>query len=207
MIAISSMFAASEPMLLTFDETRSVFVREYLTGTYGVAAWMFIKTMIEIPKELFFQLEVTLITYWIVGFQANFFYLVICLFLIAFCASTTALFFGSLGPDAKSSMELAPMIFVPQILFAGFLIPITQIPEWIRWAEKVCFLKYGIDLIGIFEFRDEYEGLPRKEQTVWLSLDVYENEWWWTGLIMICFILVVRCAATVFVTYRTQVIH
>jgi hypothetical protein len=45
-------------------------------------------------------------------------------------AASTALCAGCFASNAKTAMEAAPAIFVPQILFAGFFIKIDQIPVW-----------------------------------------------------------------------------
>jgi hypothetical protein len=43
----------------------------------------------------------------------------------------------------KDVTELAPLLFVPQILFGGFFIRTSLIPVWLRWAQYVCGMKYG----------------------------------------------------------------
>ena len=50
------------------------------------------------------------------------------------------------------AMQAAPAIFVPQFLFAGFFVKLSQIPVWIRWAQYLCSLKFGINLLMINEF-------------------------------------------------------
>ena len=44
----------------------------------------------------------------------------------------------------KDVTELAPLLFVPQILFGGFFIRTSLIPVWLRWAQYVCGMKYGV---------------------------------------------------------------
>ena len=50
--------------------------------------------------------------------------------------------------DIKTAMETFPILFVPQLLFAGFFIKTEQIPVFLRWAQYLCSLKYSINLIG-----------------------------------------------------------
>ena len=50
------------------------------------------------------------------------------------------------------SIELSPLLFVPQLLFAGFFIKTDQIPVFLRWAQYLCSLKYAINLILCIEF-------------------------------------------------------
>lgn len=69
-------------------------------------------------------------------------------------SSSVAVVLGCSVPDVKAVAELAPAVFVPQILFAGFFVRISQIPVYIRWAQYLCALKYCLNLIMIIEFSD-----------------------------------------------------
>ena len=48
--------------------------------------------------------------------------------------------------------ELAPLLFVPQLLFAGFFIRTSLIPIFLRWAQYLCALKYALNLVLLTEF-------------------------------------------------------
>ena len=39
-----------------------------------------------------------------------------------------------------------PALFVPQLLFAGFYIKMSQIPVWLRWVQYIASLKYATHL-------------------------------------------------------------
>ena len=61
-------------------------------------------------------------------------------------------------------IELSPLLFVPQLLFAGFFIKTDQIPVFLRWAQYLCSLKYAINLILCIEFdvgNDSCDGAAR----------------------------------------------
>eukprot|EP01037_Dinobryon_pediforme_P033483 gene33483-38930_t len=60
---------------------------------------------------------------------------------------------GCLVADVKDVTELAPLLFVPQILFGGFFIRTSLIPIWLQWVEYVCGMKYGMNLVFMNEFR------------------------------------------------------
>lgn len=59
---------------------------------------------------------------------------------------------GALVTDVKTITELAPLLFVPQILFAGFFIRTLSIPVFLRWAQWLCSLKYTVNLVLLTEF-------------------------------------------------------
>ena len=43
---------------------------------------------------------------------------------------------------------------LPQLLFIGLLIPIAGLADWLQWVENVCFVKYAVDLLAIYEFNN-----------------------------------------------------
>lgn len=50
--------------------------------------------------------------------------------------------------------EFLPLLFVPQLLFAGFFVQSELIPPWLRWAQYLCSLTYGVRLALLVEFGD-----------------------------------------------------
>jgi hypothetical protein len=62
------------------------------------------------------------------------------------------LYIGCLVADVKDVSELAPLLFVPQLLFAGFFIRTSLIPIFLRWAQYLCAIKYAINLVLLTEF-------------------------------------------------------
>mmetsp|Transcript_4291 Transcript_4291/g.9260 ORF Transcript_4291/g.9260 Transcript_4291/m.9260 type:complete len:110 (-) Transcript_4291:341-670(-) len=50
--------------------------------------------------------------------------------------------------------EFLPLLFVPQLLFAGFFVRTDLIPVWLRWAQYLCSLTYGVRLALLVEFGD-----------------------------------------------------
>jgi hypothetical protein len=54
--------------------------------------------------------------------------------------------------NVKDVTELAPLLFVPQMLFVGFFISTSYIPVFLRWAQYLCSLKYAINIVMLSEF-------------------------------------------------------
>jgi hypothetical protein len=63
-----------------------------------------------------------------VGMQGSWIYMVLAAWGIGLSASSSAVILGCAVADAKQVTELAPLVFVPQLLFAGFFIRTSQIP-------------------------------------------------------------------------------
>lgn len=116
---------------------------------------------------------------------------------IGISASSSAVILGCAVADAKQVTELAPLVFVPQLLFAGFFIRTSLIPEFMRWAQWLCGLKYGINLILLTEFDPANASCQGKASSncheIIDSNDIKSGEWW------IYFLLLVM----IFVSFRT----
>lgn len=174
LFSVSSMFSTAQVVLLSFALERAVFSRDYQNGSYGAAAWVLSKSLVEIPTLLVLNAFIFFLFILYMQLQGNYLLLVLLSTALGFCASSMAMVLGTIGKDANSSLELAPLLYVPQILFAGFFIPITQIPAILRWGQWLCFLKYGINMLMIVELFDEDET---DKQQVFGRLDIEESNW------------------------------
>jgi len=162
-LMIGTMFGSAQPLLLQFPSERPIFLREYAANMYGVIPYFLAKTIVELPLTLLTALESWLISYWVMELSGNFFYLVVVSWALSLTAASTALFIGCSVTNAQSAQELAPLIFVPQIIFSGIFIPITLIPESLRWLQYICALKYAINLGCLVEFANLPEGMQYLE--------------------------------------------
>lgn len=154
LVFTSAMFGSAQGPLLTFPLERGVMIREYQTGTYGAFPYLLSKLIVEIPKTLFVAFLTMIVVYWLIGFQGNFVYLACAIWLVSLASAGLAILLGSVVPNARMGQELAPLVLVPQLLFAGVFLPANQIDPWLRWAQYLCTLKYGMALGSIVEFKD-----------------------------------------------------
>lgn len=119
-------------------------------------------------------------------------------------SSSTAVILGCLVGNAKQVTELAPLLFVPQLLFAGFFIRTELIPVFLRWAQWLCALKYGINLILLLEFNkanDNCKGAAAKNCQGLLDQNgIKDSDWWiYVILLFVLFIFFRSVAAVVLV--------
>jgi len=223
--AISAMFGSAQPVILLFPSERPLFVREYANGTYSAVAYFWSKLVMELPLSLTTALITVLVSYWLEALQGSFILHVVAMWLLGLAAASTALCAGCIAKSAKDAVEATPAIFVPQILFGGFFIKITQIPEWIRWAQYICSLKFAINLHMIIEFANGacdgdpkvYKGLmgppvpgapalTRKQacDSMLEQNDVEPELWWFYGLVLLGIFLGFRLIALVLLTRRAR---
>jgi len=93
--------------------------------------------------------------------------------------------------NVKDAMELFPLAFVPQLLFAGFFVQINQIPVWLRWAQWVCSLKYSVNLLLVTEFTEDDDEVD----DLFDANDVKRGDAWFYILMLFVLIIVFRISA------------
>mmetsp|Transcript_73830 Transcript_73830/g.196541 ORF Transcript_73830/g.196541 Transcript_73830/m.196541 type:complete len:362 (+) Transcript_73830:1138-2223(+) len=196
MVGISGMFGAAQPVLLQFPAERPRFVREYATGSYTAFAYFSSKMVTELPLAFIDSLLSYIIVYWMIGLNGNFILLVIATWLLGIASASTALFFGCLAASAQEAVQAAPVIFVPQILFAGLFVKLTQIPVWIRWAQYLCSLKFGMNLLVAAEFQPGQGACTGARaaacEALASSIDMNRDIWWGYGLVLVAIFLCFR---------------
>ena len=89
---------------------------------------------------------VYLVAYWMMALQGSFVLYVLVYWASGLAAASTALLVGCLAANPEVANQAGPAIFVPQLLFAGFYIPVSQIPVWLRWVQYISSLKYAMNL-------------------------------------------------------------
>ena len=103
---------------------------------YSVIPYYMTKVFIEMPVYVIVPLVNLLIVYFAIGvrYQASgFFYFYLSQFLIAMCASSFGYLIASIFSNGTLAVELAPIIIMPMILFAGLFSNVSKMRSWISW--------------------------------------------------------------------------
>lgn len=125
------------------------------------------KILVELPLTFVQALVQFILVYFLVDMQGNFILLVLAAWGLGAASCSVAVAIGCSVPDVKQVSELAPLLFVPQMLFVGFFIRTSQIPVYLRWAQYVCSLKYAMNLVLMNEFNpsnDSCQSSPQAHQ-------------------------------------------
>eukprot|EP00939_MAST-03C_sp_MAST-3C-sp1_P004516 g4516.t1 len=153
-LCISAMFGSAQPVLLQFPFERPVFIREVSANMYSTPSYFLSKLAIELPLSFTQALIQTTLAYFLMELQGSFILIVLTFWILGLSASSVAVMLGCMTSDTKKAMEGAPLVFVPQILFAGVFIQLEQVPVFLRWCQYLCSLKYAVNLFSIVEFAD-----------------------------------------------------
>jgi len=206
-IAIGGMFGASQPLLLKFPLEAALFKREYGVGAYSATTYFLSKTVVELPKSFVVASLTWLVSYWLIDLEGPIMLYILSLWLMGLAASSTALLVGCLSSNVEVALQASPAIFVPQILFAGFFITSSQIPEALRWLQWLCSLRYGINLFMIIEFApptiDSWTPPQQRNATALLAANQVEaSEWWINVVVLISLVVVFRLVGIVALSHR-----
>lgn len=191
MIMISAMFGSAQPALFAIPAERPVFLREYSTDHYGVIPYFMNRFSIEAVMTFLQSLVSVGIVYGLIGFQANFFHLLIITYALSMASTAVAVLLGCAIDDAKMAQEFLPLLFVPQMLFAGFFVAVDLLPKWLQWVQYVCSLTYGIRLGLLAEFydcanKDEPDSISKTNCRMILSeVNAEYEEVWWYWLLLV----------------------
>ena len=149
----------------------------------GAPAYFLSKIILEIPLVLLQVLVQFVICYFLLDMQGNFGIIVASVFGLSMAATSIAIALGCSVKDVKDATEMAPLLFVPQMLFVGFFIRTSQIPIFLRWAQYLCSLKYSMNIVLITEFDlrlDSCKGdiAEANCRSVLENNDIVVGDWW-----------------------------
>jgi ABC-type multidrug transport system permease subunit len=190
-----SMFGTALPSLIVFPQERPVFLREFSTNHYTTVAYFMSRLVVEGSLTAIQMFLLALVSYFMMQFQLGFGWHYLIIYSLAMTSTAIAVMIGSGVHDAGSAIEFLPMVFVPQILFAGFFIKPSIIPVWLRWLQYVMPLTYGVKLHVEKNFNRNC-GSPLGDvncQKLLSNLNVVASDVWWYWVVMLSLFVVFRC--------------
>ena len=205
MVLMMSMFGTAQPALLAFPVERPVFLREYSTNHYSVISYFISRFTIEASItaiQIFVQL---LLSYYLINLQAGFINTFIFTYVLAMASTAMAVMLGCAVEDPKLGQEMLPILFVPQMLFAGFFVIPELIPIWLRWASYLCSLTYAVRIALLQEFSLDEDGncgpigseAYRNCERILTNVNANEDDVWWYWIVLF----------TIFVCFRLFGLH
>jgi ABC-type multidrug transport system permease subunit len=195
------MFGTAQPALLAFPQERPVFLREYSTNHYSVVAYFLARLTMEVTVTAVQVLVMVVIVFNLVAFQGSFFMFYATILTLAMASTALSVLLGCSVEDPKIGQEMLPILFVPQMLFAGFFVAPELIPVWLRWARYLCTLTYSVRILLV----EEFQGCADEEQTLGTTppmctnllsnIDAEEDETWWNWLVLVTLFFFFRLLA------------
>jgi ABC-type multidrug transport system ATPase subunit/ABC-type multidrug transport system permease subunit len=191
-IGIQSMMLSAQPLILSFPYERPVFIREYSGGMYDVYPYFLSRSVFEIPVIAVQILISVTIAYFMTQLQGNFGIIYAGAFMNGLSAAGLVLAVSATAKTPKEAVEKGPLVFMPQMLFAGLWIRISLIPVWMRWIQWCVPFKYAMGII----YYGEFDGLDGGEAAMNTN-DFYSDMLWFYFMMLAILIFVFRALCVV----------
>jgi ABC-type multidrug transport system ATPase subunit len=133
-ILISIMMSQSQSAATIFSKDRGLFLREYSTNHYSIWPYFLSKFTAEAFQSFTVMLTQSIISYFMIGFQMNFFIFFVLLFTTCMTSTAISVLLGSLFDNSQVAFALSPLVTVPQFYFSGVFIATNLLPTWIRYV-------------------------------------------------------------------------
>ena len=133
-----------------------------------------------------------------IGFQMAFSMLYAINYSLAMASTALAVLLGCAVEDPKLGQEMLPILFVPQMLFAGFFVVPDLIPSWLRWARYLCTLTYSVRVAVVEEFENCDPANPEANDAcndLLETVDAVPDDTWWNWLILVLLFVAFRSLA------------
>ena len=140
-----------------------------------------------------------------ISFNSNYAYFLACTYMLSLASTALAVMLGSSVEDPKLASEMLPLLFVPQLLFAGFFVATDLIPVWLRWAQWGCALTYSTRLASIAEFQAcKDPGKSNCDQIITGVLNANPDDEWWYWVVLVVLFVVFRGIGLVILTRKAS---
>jgi len=145
-------------VLSVFAQEKEVFIREYGSGYYSLAAYFWSKVIVELPLLILAPVVTLGLAYGMMGFQAGiakFSITALTLILLNNCGSAIGVFAACLFDSLPMALAIVPLILLPLMIFSGMMVNNASIPVYFNWIKYLSPMKYGFTAIA----KNEFTGL------------------------------------------------
>lgn len=147
LVLMESMICTAQSTLLEFPAERPIFVREYSTDHYSVTSYFINRLFIEGLVTFVQVFILTFLNYTLMQLKMSFMTFFMVNYGLAMGGSAIAVIMGCTITDGNVAQQMLPIVFVPQLLFAGFFVVTELIPVYLRWVQYFCNLTYAIRIV------------------------------------------------------------
>ena len=132
---------------------RPLLYRELDDGCYPLLAYISYKVIEEAAISFFVSLISTSVVYNAVGLRGNFFVDWFTYFGVQQCGAAVAYVCSAVARDVDAANAILPIYNVLQILFAGLLLHLDEVPRAWTWWPPTLFVRYGWQAQVVNHFR------------------------------------------------------
>lgn len=151
-------------LVMLFPAQQALLRREYNNGMYSLPSYFLGQLMSGFVFQCIYCFFLATPLYFLVGLEATFSKFIVfyaTLSLTSCVGVAIAFLMGPQCKDFQTAQQAIMPTLMPMLLFAGYLIPYTQIHKVFRWLYWSSFWQYGSSMLQINEFK----GLKFKDCT------------------------------------------
>nr|UOU03355.1 ATP-binding cassette subfamily G-like 5 [Brachionus rubens] len=152
--SFSNMFS----VINSFPVEIPIFMREHQNGMYMVFPYYMAKVIVDLPKYILLPFVFITINYWMSNLNndvGRFFICVAIIILVANCAVAFGSIISTLAPSAAAATGLSAPILVPLMIFSGFFLNNSTVPDYFIWLRYLSWFNYANELLNI----NQWDGI------------------------------------------------
>lgn len=145
-IFTSATFGALNGPTFVFPSERAVFFREKSSNMYSTGIYYLSKYLTELPINVILPVISTTILYWMIGFNNSPIpWLILTAFTILLNITGNALGMALSCSILNTGIviKIQPLIILPLMLFGGFFLNSSSVPNYFIWLEYLSFIRYA----------------------------------------------------------------
>merc|ERR1719421_2164543 len=141
----------------TFGADMPLYMREHHAGMYSMTALFFSRNISDLPLEILKPCIFGTIVFNLTGLMNNVpeYYGSFLLILIvhAMTGASAGYLIGALAPSRETAQLFLPLVILPQMIFAGFMVNLDSLPVFLSWVQHISFFKYTYHLLMVNVWR------------------------------------------------------
>ncbi|KAJ8525799.1 hypothetical protein ON010_g15315 [Phytophthora cinnamomi] len=166
----------------TYMAERDIFYKQRGANFFRTASYVLATSASQIPLAIAESLIFGTLIYWVCGFEANaakFIVFVVVLFLMNLAMGMWFFFLSAVGPNTNVVTPLGMVSTLIFIIFAGFVVTKSQIPDYLIWAHWISPMSWSLRALAINQYRSNsfdvcvYDGIDYCSQYNGLTMGEY----------------------------------
>ncbi|KAG2793954.1 ABC transporter G family member 31 [Phytophthora cactorum] len=152
----------------TFMAARDIFYKQRGANFYRTASYVLSCSVSQVPLAVAETIVFGPLVYWLCGFVSSagaFIIYLIMLILTNLAFAAWFFFIASISPDLHVSKPIAMITILFFVLFAGFIVAKSQIPDWLVWIYWIDPIAWCLRALAVNQYRSSifevcvYEGV------------------------------------------------
>ena len=137
----------------TFCLHKAIIMRERQARSYNLSAYYLTTFLSSLPIEVIFPIIFATVLYFIVGLNNYIMFLSITI-VMNFTSIGLGFLCGAIAPTIEAATSMAPALIGLMILFSGFFVNKSTVPNWLSWCQDLSAIRWGFEAYSINEFKD-----------------------------------------------------